>query len=224
MLAQKLKDLRTANKMTQQEMAHKLRISRSTLAGYEAENKQPSYDVLIKIAQLFNVPTDYLLESGIFGKKAFHLVTLFRENILSTLLNAELITRKMYKQLKLCSTDSYVMFISNLITDVTGNEKEIQYSYLPNIGLVGKEMYETLSIDQKEDFKYHTFHESLLRPDQYEIIDKISDLSAEQQEKIVNYINMSYEIEIEKTSSVAADENNEVNPGKSYPSSGTEGK
>lgn len=64
MLAQRLKELRFEHKITQQEMASKLGISRSTLAGYESENKQPSYDILLKISNVFNISTDYLLGSS----------------------------------------------------------------------------------------------------------------------------------------------------------------
>ncbi len=65
-ISKKIKQLRESANLTQQELAAKLSISRSTLAGYEAESKQPSYQVLAQIADFFNVPTDYLLEVGVF--------------------------------------------------------------------------------------------------------------------------------------------------------------
>lgn len=65
-IAHKIKELRESAHLTQQELAKKISISRSTLAGYESENKQPSYQVLAQIATVFNVPTDYILGVGIF--------------------------------------------------------------------------------------------------------------------------------------------------------------
>ena len=60
-IAQRIKELRESAHLTQQELAKKISISRSTLAGYESENKQPSYQVLAQIAAVFKVPTDYIL-------------------------------------------------------------------------------------------------------------------------------------------------------------------
>lgn len=65
-IAQRIKELRESAHLTQQELAKRLSISRSTLAGYESENKQPSYQVLSQIATFFRVPTDYILGVGIF--------------------------------------------------------------------------------------------------------------------------------------------------------------
>lgn len=67
MLSKKIKNLRIQKGKTQQELADLLNISRSTLAGYESESKQPSYEMLVKIADYFDVPTDYLLSRGAFA-------------------------------------------------------------------------------------------------------------------------------------------------------------
>lgn len=58
---ERLKKLRNDNKLTQQEMSDIININRSTLAGYESENKQPDFDTLNKIADFFKVSIDYLL-------------------------------------------------------------------------------------------------------------------------------------------------------------------
>lgn len=60
-LSKKIKNLRIQCGKTQQELADILNISRSTLAGYESESKQPPYEMLLKFADYFNVSTDYLL-------------------------------------------------------------------------------------------------------------------------------------------------------------------
>ncbi|XCP86931.1 helix-turn-helix transcriptional regulator [Roseburia hominis] len=59
--ARTLKDLRESRDVTQDELAKYLNVSRSTIAGYETKERQPDFDKLIKIAQYFQVPIDYLL-------------------------------------------------------------------------------------------------------------------------------------------------------------------
>lgn len=61
MLNERLKKIRKENNETQQEMADNLNVSQRTVANWEAGDRMPSYDVLIKIADKYNVSTDYLL-------------------------------------------------------------------------------------------------------------------------------------------------------------------
>ena len=60
-LGNKLKRLRTTNNMTQADLAKKLNLTKSVISAYENALRLPSYDVLIQIAKLFHVSTDYLL-------------------------------------------------------------------------------------------------------------------------------------------------------------------
>lgn len=55
------KALRMASGLTQQELADKLKISRSTIGMYETGAREPDYDTLEEIADFFNVDIDYLL-------------------------------------------------------------------------------------------------------------------------------------------------------------------
>lgn len=55
------KRLRTSSRLTQAEMAEKLGISRSTIGMYETGAREPDFETLEKIADFFNVDTDYLL-------------------------------------------------------------------------------------------------------------------------------------------------------------------
>ncbi|AFK85868.1 MULTISPECIES: helix-turn-helix domain-containing protein [Thermoanaerobacterium] len=57
----RLKELRKEKNLTQEDLAKILEISRSTIAGYETERKEPDYETLKKIADFFNVSIDYLL-------------------------------------------------------------------------------------------------------------------------------------------------------------------
>ncbi len=57
-----LKSLRIRDDMTQAQLAQKLGLTKSVISAYETGVRQPSYDVLIHIAGIFDVSTDYLLE------------------------------------------------------------------------------------------------------------------------------------------------------------------
>ena len=56
----RIKELRIAKKMSQDELAKKLCVSKSMISSYETGAKQPSVDMLCKIALYFNVSMDFL--------------------------------------------------------------------------------------------------------------------------------------------------------------------
>ena len=58
---QRLHDLRILHGMTQQELADKSNIARSTLGMYEQDRRHPDFDALDALADLFDVSFDYLL-------------------------------------------------------------------------------------------------------------------------------------------------------------------
>ena len=62
----RIKMLRNITSMTQLELAAKLNISNTTLSQYESGVRSPSYEILTSISDIFGVPTDYILGSGIF--------------------------------------------------------------------------------------------------------------------------------------------------------------
>lgn len=57
----RLKDVRTAADMTQQELADKLGVHVMTVSGYERGIRKPDFETLDNIAEHFNVSLDYLL-------------------------------------------------------------------------------------------------------------------------------------------------------------------
>lgn len=59
--ADRLIKLRKSLGLTQNDIAKKLNITRSTYANYEAGRIKPSYDILIALANFFNVSVDYLV-------------------------------------------------------------------------------------------------------------------------------------------------------------------
>ncbi|AET67578.1 putative transcriptional regulator [Desulfosporosinus orientis DSM 765] len=61
MLGKRLLYLRNKLQLTQDELAKILCLSRSTYAQYEVDRRKPDYDTLQRIADYFNVTTDFLL-------------------------------------------------------------------------------------------------------------------------------------------------------------------
>lgn len=59
---EKLKMLRTGQKMTQQALADRIGVAKSVVSYYESGERYPSYDVLVRIAHLYHTTTDYLLD------------------------------------------------------------------------------------------------------------------------------------------------------------------
>lgn len=60
-LSNKLKALRKKNNFTQESLARELGVTKSVISAYEKGIRMPSYDILVHIAEIFNVSTDYLL-------------------------------------------------------------------------------------------------------------------------------------------------------------------
>jgi transcriptional regulator with XRE-family HTH domain len=58
---ERLKQLRLEYKLTQETLAEKLQIVKSTITKYEKNTRKPEFEILIKIADIFNTTTDYLL-------------------------------------------------------------------------------------------------------------------------------------------------------------------
>lgn len=59
--AARLKQLRKQRGMTQTEVAAAIGVTRSVVSLYETEMRQPSPDMIVALARLYSVSTDYLL-------------------------------------------------------------------------------------------------------------------------------------------------------------------
>lgn len=58
---EKIKSLRLNQHWTQSQLAQKLGMTKSVVSAYETGLRMPSYEVLVEIARIFKVSTDYLL-------------------------------------------------------------------------------------------------------------------------------------------------------------------
>ncbi len=75
----RLRALRKERKLTQKVLADRLGLATSAICSYEAGTRYPSYEVLIKVAGIFRVSTDYLL--GIEKSRYIDVTELSEEDI-----------------------------------------------------------------------------------------------------------------------------------------------
>ena len=62
MLNEQIKKLRTAQGISQVELAKKLGVTKQSISNWENNNIQPSVDMLVRLAHYFSVSTDFLLD------------------------------------------------------------------------------------------------------------------------------------------------------------------
>ena len=61
MLNERIRKLRLERNLSQVDLAKKLGVVKQTVSNWENENIQPSIEMLMRLAKLFNVTTDHLL-------------------------------------------------------------------------------------------------------------------------------------------------------------------
>lgn len=88
----KLRTLRKEAGMTQTELARLLNISKSVVSYYELQERTPSPDVLVQLAEVFHVTTDYLL--GIEHKKLIDVSDLSDDDVHLLLITIETLRKK----------------------------------------------------------------------------------------------------------------------------------
>lgn len=91
-LADRLKGLRDASGLTQRQVAQRLGLVPSAVCAYENSSRLPSYSVLIRLAGLFHVSTDYLL--GLENTPKMDLSGLTQEEAEAIFRLAELLRQK----------------------------------------------------------------------------------------------------------------------------------
>jgi len=75
----KLKELRLQAGLTQKELAERIGVTKSVVSYYELQERHPSPDMLVKLAAVFHVTTDFLL--GIDNQKMLDISDLDDEDI-----------------------------------------------------------------------------------------------------------------------------------------------
>lgn len=79
MLNEQIKKLRTACGITQVELAKLLGVTKQSVSNWENDNILPSIDMLIRLAEFFQVSTDYML--GLDTKETIDVTELTNEEI-----------------------------------------------------------------------------------------------------------------------------------------------
>jgi len=64
MIGERIKSLRQIAKMTQQDLAIKLKISPSAVGMYEQNRREPSNEVIMNLCNIFDITSDWLLLGG----------------------------------------------------------------------------------------------------------------------------------------------------------------
>ena len=64
-IANRLRVLREANNLTQDDLAHKLGLSRSTISKYEIADRGPDIDTLINICEIYNITLEEFFKEEI---------------------------------------------------------------------------------------------------------------------------------------------------------------
>ncbi len=76
-----LKQLRTQSCLTQKQLAEKIGVTKSVISYYELQERTPSPDVIIKLAEIFHVTTDYLLGINTKSEKTLDITGLKDDDI-----------------------------------------------------------------------------------------------------------------------------------------------
>lgn len=71
MFGKRLRSVRMARHLTQQRISDLVGIALRTYQCYEQGVREPSLDTLVKLADILNVPTDYLLGRDLSLLKSF---------------------------------------------------------------------------------------------------------------------------------------------------------
>ena len=75
----RLRELRIARGWTQAQLSARLGVTKSVVRAYETALRYPSYDILIRIAAIFSVSSDYLL--GIEAAQTMDITGLSAEHV-----------------------------------------------------------------------------------------------------------------------------------------------
>jgi transcriptional regulator with XRE-family HTH domain len=116
-IGKRLKSLR--GKRTQQEIADQLSVSRASYSHYENGHVEPDNDLLIKMADLFKVTTDYLL-----GKEQKDPAEKLIEYLDMELTDEEIIERMNFKVDNITLTDEEVKQFIAFVRSMRSMKKE----------------------------------------------------------------------------------------------------
>lgn len=89
---ERLKTMRFDAGMTQTQLAKRLNVTKSVISYYELHERMPSPAILVQLANIFHVTTDYLL--GIEHKKLVDVSDLSDDDVKFILITIETLRKK----------------------------------------------------------------------------------------------------------------------------------
>lgn len=126
-IGEKIKHLRNSLKLTQEDFAFKIGVSRSGLAQVEAGNNNPTFEAVGAICSQFNIDANYLYDNSISTTEL-------------TLSNNNFLHNKQHNEIDK---------VNDKVTDKVNSKKEVQKEFLKQNGasaaeleLVERDMYE----------------------------------------------------------------------------------
>lgn len=125
MLGDRLKYLRNKKKLTQAEMAKKIDVARTTYAMYEQNKREPDNEILNRIADFYNVSTDYLLGRTDNPNPLNQLPELTEQD-------EKDIAKDLEKIIKNLSTDGYAHFDGRSLEELDEEDKQLLIASLEN--------------------------------------------------------------------------------------------
>lgn len=120
-----IKEKRTKSGLTQEDLAKKLHVSRSTISNWEIDRNYPDIKLIVNISKVLNIPLEKLLKED--------------SDIVNKISEDTIIRKKMHKRNKILYFLIFVLIISFLsaviyysnIKDIS-NKKEIVGAYISN--------------------------------------------------------------------------------------------
>lgn len=220
MIGKQLKYLRELKKKSQQEVCSILNIEQSTLANYENDKRVPKIDILIKLAEYYNVSVDCLLGLKKTNSETNDCYNYFYEegdanwSIRKIAKAKEISYEDMLEKSCIEKTRLDALWYGNsqpvaeeLIRIATVLDVSIDY-------LLDNSQREKITTDEELILRYyHKFPEDVM-----ELLESFCSLEKRKDRGII--LGKCFELEKE-SSSVAADGKYVDSQGKSQPSSGT---
>ena len=90
--ASRLRQLRLDKNLRQEQVAKLIGVNKSAISTYENNTRQPSFDILVRLATLYRVSTDYLL--GMTNIRSLDLSGLSDEEVVAVSELVAIMTKK----------------------------------------------------------------------------------------------------------------------------------
>lgn len=84
----RIRELRLERGWSQKALADRLHINKSVVSYYELGERYPTYDVLLRIAGVFHVSTDFLIKGGKMRQMDLSTLTIDEYNAVASIVDA----------------------------------------------------------------------------------------------------------------------------------------